>query len=138
MDGLTAAQKLDLMDGEETTVDIRARLEQQAVLCAKTGNDVGLQDALDQEVYVDCKDEFGNTLLILAGQQGNKKIAKMLLRAGADIHAQNDAGCSVLHYCYEYGKSELAQYLQSKGADDSLLNAEGLTPYEGLKKARIE
>ncbi len=34
-----------------------------------------------------------------------------------------------------YNHYELADYLLSKGADDSLLNAEGLTCYEGLHRA---
>ena len=37
-----------------------------------------------------------------------------------------------MHYCYEYGKEELAEYLKEKGADDSIANAEGVTCYEGL------
>ena len=36
-----------------------------------------------------------------------------------------------------YNHYELADYLLSKGADDSLLNAEGLTCYEGLHRADV-
>lgn len=32
---------------------------------------------------------------------------------------------------------ELGEYLKSKGADDSLLNSEGLTCYEGLSAEGI-
>ena len=63
----------------------------------------------------------------------NKKIVKALLRRGANIHVQNQQGNSVLHYCYEYNHVQLAEYLQGKGADDSLLNKNGQTCYEGLQ-----
>ena len=33
---------------------------------------------------------------------------------------------------------ELAEYLISKGADDSILNADGLTCYEGLSMGVVE
>ena len=35
-------------------------------------------------------------------------------------------------YCYSYGFTELGEYFISKGADDSVRNADGLTCYEGL------
>ena len=85
-------------------------------------------------MFIDVQDEHGNTLLLLAAQQGNKRVVKALLRRGANIHAQNQQGNSVLHYCYEYGHVNLAEYLQGKGADDSLLNKHGLTCYEGLQQ----
>ena len=42
-------------------------------------------------------------------------------------------GQTPLHYCYEYGFDDLAEYLKSKGADDSLRNMFGLTCYNGLR-----
>ena len=36
------------------------------------------------------------------------------------------------------GFDELAEYLQSKGADDSLRNADGLTCYEGLNQRVVD
>jgi ankyrin repeat protein len=46
-------------------------------------------------------------------------------------------GCTVLHYCFEYKHTELGKYLRDKGADDSLLNAEGFTCYEGINAAKV-
>ena len=131
---MSSAEKLLVQNKDPDAIDVKARLEAQACLCAKTGNLEGVEDALDQDVFIDVKDEHGNTLLLLAAQQGSKRIVKSLLRRGANIHSQNEQGNSVLHYCYEYGHVALAEYLQSKGADDSLLNKEGLTCYEGLKQ----
>ena len=109
---------------------------------------------------VDTADEHGNTLLHLSVQQGNKRIAKFLMRRGAKINqqvhgkfeytnsslffvdsclcAQNLNGNTVLHYAFEYNFEELAEYLKEKGADDSLLNADGLTCYEGLSRKEVD
>merc|ERR1712070_273417 len=62
----------------------------------------------------------------------NKRIAKLCLRRGASINKQNLNGQGVLHYACSYGFNDLADYFISKGADDSLRNADGLTCYEGL------
>lgn len=53
-------------------------------------------------------------------------------RAGADLNKQNLNGETVLHFAYAYGFDDLGDYLKSKGADDTIVNIDGLTPYEGL------
>jgi len=109
------------------------------LIAVKTSNYVVLEELLDEcGLEVDTEDQFGNTLLILACQQGNKRMAKFLLRRGAYINAQNHSGNSVLHYLYEYGHVDLATYLVSKGADDSYLNSDGMTCYEGVKKENLD
>jgi len=47
-------------------------------------------------------------------------------------------GQTVLHYCFAYGFTDFAEYLMEKGADNSLLNADGLTCYEGLSLEEVE
>ena len=42
-----------------------------------------------------------------------------------------------LHYAYSYGFESFGEYLISKGADDSIVNADGLTCYEGLSKDNL-
>jgi len=92
----------------------------------------------DTDFPIDTKDPLGNTLLSIAAQNGNKRIAKLCLRRGADINIQNLNGQTVLHYCLAYEFEALAGYFLQKGADDSLLNADGLTCYEGLSLEDIE
>lgn len=90
---------------------------------------------------INTRDKFGNTLLLLACQQGtsNKRICKLFLRRGADINAQNHMGNTCLHYLMAYNQSPiLAQYMIQRGADDSLLNVDGMTCYEGLNKKNSE
>ncbi|KAJ0402332.1 hypothetical protein ATCC90586_006528 [Pythium insidiosum] len=92
----------------------------------------------DWTLPIDAKDVTGNTLLSIACQNNNKRIAKLCLRRGADINTQNLNGQSVLHYCHEYGFHDLMEYLVEKGARDDLLNADGLTCYEGLTKEAVD
>ena len=92
----------------------------------------------DWTLPIDAKDAGGNTLLLVSAQNGNKRIAKLCLRRGADINMQNLNGQTVLHYCFAYGFEDLAQYFMDKGGDDSLVNADGLTCYEGLTMEDVE
>ena len=65
------------------------------------------------------------------------KIAKLLLRRGAKINTVNLAGNGILHYCFTYSFESLGEYFISKGADDSIVNAAGLTCYEGLDAGAV-
>ncbi|GHP12496.1 hypothetical protein PPROV_001122400 [Pycnococcus provasolii] len=66
----------------------------------------------------DARDQFGNTMLIVACQNNRKRIAKMALRYGVNPNATNLQGKTALHYCREYGYDDLGDYLLSKGAHD--------------------
>eukprot|EP00939_MAST-03C_sp_MAST-3C-sp1_P001418 g1418.t1 len=92
----------------------------------------------DWALDIDEKDKNGNTLLHVSAQNGNKRIAKLALRHGANINEKNLNGNTVLHYCYEYDNEKLAEYLIGKGADDGIVNASGMTCYEGLSMEEIE
>lgn len=92
-----------------------------------------VQQYLESGFPVNSRDKNGNTLLSIACQNGNKRVAKAALRQGADINSQNDKGNSPLHFCFSYGFGEsLGAYLISKGADTTVRNRAGLTCYEGI------
>ena len=57
--------------GEE--LDLKAKMEASLIMCSKAGNIQGCEDALDQDAFIDCKDDHGNTPLLLAAS------CKMLL-----------------------------------------------------------
>ncbi|GMG16434.1 unnamed protein product [Phytophthora fragariaefolia] len=97
-----------------------------------------LLNSPDRSISIDAKDATGNTLLSVACQNNNKRIVKLCLRRGADINTQNLNGQSLLHYCHEYGFHDLMEYLMEKGARDDLLNADGLTCYEGLTQEAVD
>ncbi|GMI06083.1 hypothetical protein TrLO_g2301 [Triparma laevis f. longispina] len=121
--------------GEE---DIARDNAHKAILAVKNANFDDLETVLDEDVQIDTKDEYGNTLLILACQQGNKRMSKFLLRRGATINQQNNLGNTLLHYLHEYKNDSLFEYMKQKGADDSFVNADGCTCYEGLKKDAVD
>lgn len=67
---------------------------------ARHGRCEEIERKLNEGLPVDVRDEFGNTMLITACQNGNKRVAKAVLRRGADINARNYKGNTPLHYCY--------------------------------------
>merc|ERR1712146_809154 len=85
-----------------------------------------IESLLEKGAPVDATDEFGNTPLVIAAQNGYKRMTKLLLRHNADINAQNNRGNTPLHFSYAYGFKVLAEYLKEKGADDTIRNDGGL------------
>jgi ankyrin repeat protein len=92
-----------------------------------------IERLLDRGIPINVRDEYGNTLLTIACQNGSKRVAKIVLRRGADINARNYRGNTPLHYCYHYGYGDsLGQYLMSKGADASIRNNSGRSCFDGI------
>lgn len=103
----------------------------KAIFAARSGNVSELEAAIDTfGVPLDARDENGNTLLILAAQQNDKRLVKLLLRRGADPNLLNHSGNSALHFCFGYSYTDLGEYLVQKGAKDDVTNKDGLTCYE--------
>ena len=62
-----------------------------------------LERLLDESgIPANVRDPHGNTILIVACQNGLKRIAKLALRRGADINARNYKGKTCLHFCSAY------------------------------------
>jgi len=97
---------------------------------ARHGRLTEVQLALDEGMGVNSCDNHGNTLLHVACQNGNKKLAKMLLRRHADINATNKNGNTSLHFCFMYAYYGMAEYIMSKGADDTIRNKSNQTAYD--------
>ena len=72
-------------------------------------------------------------MLLVCAQNGQKRIAKLLLRNFADMNAVNARGDSAMHLCFKFNYRELGEYLKSKGADDTIRNAKGQNCYEAKK-----
>lgn len=97
------------------------------------GRIVEIERHLDKGIPIDVRDQYGNTLLIIACQNGNKRVAKLLLRRGANINGRNHKGNTPLHYCYTFGYGDtLGSYLMTKGADSSMRNNQGKLPWDGI------
>ncbi len=86
-------------------------------------------------------DQHGNTLLHISAQNGNLHIAKLLLSKGSNANHQNHAGQTPGHFAIAYQFYDYSAWLfdpEGAGADDTLCNADGLTPYDGLAGADEE
>ena len=94
---------------------------------------VELEDLFLKGVDPDSRDNYGNTILIVACQNGNKRIAKLSLRYGSKINLFNIMGNTALHFCYEYKYFDLAEYLISKGANQNIKNIRNLKSNEGIR-----
>lgn len=82
---------------------------------------------------VDAEDERGNTLLLVAAQNSNKRLVEMLLVRGAAINHQNAQGNTALHFAIAFdSEGKVAEYLIEHGADDTIQNVEGMTAYDGV------
>eukprot|EP00947_MAST-08B_sp_MAST-8B-sp1_P002350 g2350.t1 len=77
-------------------------------------------------------DRRGNTLLVAAAQSGDLKMAKFLVKKGAYVNHRNADGNTAMHFAFHFGYADLAAWLIESGADDTLLNRKGLSPYDGL------
>lgn len=99
-----------------------------------------VEQLLQQEpTLVETTDAGGNTLLHVACQNNNRRIARLLVKAKAQINVQNvKGGNTPLHYCYAYEYNQLAEFLISRNADDTIRNNDGLLPSQGLGKAETE
>src|SRR6267142_2341996 len=69
-----------------------------------------------------------STPLHLASQQGNVKVARILVEYGADVSAQNNEGSTPLHLVSRSGSMDLAWLLVKHGADVSANNKRRSTP----------
>ena len=77
-------------------------------------------------------DEHGNTMLCHACQNGNIKMVKYLMGKGANPNHQNHHGQTAAHFAIAYKFFDLSEWLFENGADDTLENKFGLSPYDGL------
>ena len=73
-------------------------------------------------------------MLLVAAQNCNRRMAEMLCARGAAINHQNAQGNTALHFAMSFDtEGLLAEYLIQNGADDTIENIDGLTPYDGVK-----
>ena len=83
---------------------------------------LGAIDALksllvNREIDADLRDAKGNTLLLVACQNGHKRIVKLVLREGADVNATNFQGNTALHYAARMGFIECVKALIANNAN---------------------
>jgi hypothetical protein len=73
-----------------------------------------------------------NTLLHVACSNGYARIAKLLIKAGANVDACNADGNTPLHLCYQYGRLALVSILIASNANENARNKKDLFPAQLL------
>ena len=100
---------------------------------ARNGRVKRVEESLNLGFPIDAEDEKGNTLLLVATQNSNKRLVEMLLVRGANINHQNALGNTALHFAIAFDtEGSIGEYLIEHGADDTIENISGLTPYDGV------
>ena len=77
-------------------------------------------------------------MLHVSAQNGNEKIAKLLIEKGANANHQNRQGQTPGHFANSYGFWDMLSWLfdpEGAGADDTITNRFGLGVYDGLAAA---
>ncbi|CAM9463113.1 unnamed protein product [Chrysoparadoxa australica] len=114
------------------------RLFEKSLVRVQYVADIGTsyQEGYEKEPFnMNKTDEHGNTLLMIASQNGNLKVSKLFIQKGANPNHQNKQGQTAGHYATAYQFFELVGWLfdpAEVGADDTLENKFGLGPYDGL------
>ncbi|CAE5960375.1 unnamed protein product [Arabidopsis arenosa] len=96
---------------------------------AAFGDVEGLKTAL-ATANKDEEDSEGRTALHLACSYGKVKCAKVLLDAGANLHAVDKNNNTPLHYAANCGRKRCIRLLLKKGAKVTLQNMNGKTPID--------
>ncbi|WP_425385820.1 ankyrin repeat domain-containing protein [Wolbachia endosymbiont (group A) of Barypeithes pellucidus] len=82
---------------------------------------------LDKE-YV--TEEYSNTSLHLAAEQGDLNAVKYFVEKGGDISAQNEMGYTPLHLAAKNGNLDMVKYLIENGANPKAIDNDGKTPLD--------
>ena len=85
--------------------------------------------------HIDRRDQFGYTLLCLAVHYGRVEMVDVLLKNGASPTVQtieSDGKNTPLHIAVNFKFKKIQDLLIEAGADENMLNAKGLTPWEGF------
>ncbi|MCG7569463.1 ankyrin repeat domain-containing protein [Pseudoalteromonas sp. CNC9-20] len=85
---------------------------QSALMLAAEKGFVAVLEAILSDASMDAKDEQGNTALHYAVAADNSACLKLLLRAGANFHAKNNAGLSCYRYAVERNRKELVRLME--------------------------
>ena len=122
--------KSELIKGANTFIEI-------LFLYIKDGNYQNFQDMFQKfNPGIEERDENQNSFLNIAVQCGCKEIILFLLERGANTNSQNKKLNTPLHYALSFQNYDIADLLLKYGADESIKNSVGLTPWQCLKSTQ--
>lgn len=84
---------------------------------AASGDVRRVRTVLNTGEAVDARDEAGRTPLMIAARRGHAAVARALLEAGADPHAGQPGGPSVLVFAVEGRSADVVEALVGRGVD---------------------
>jgi ankyrin repeat protein len=80
------------------------------------------------KIFIDLRDESGNTALTWAVGQVQKEMVKLLLAEGADVEATDKTSWPALTHAAWHGQNETVELLLEKGAAIDARDKNGRTP----------
>ncbi|XP_059899102.1 ankyrin repeat and MYND domain-containing protein 2-like [Gadus macrocephalus] len=103
---------------------------ERAILELISAGDVSEAEKLlaNQDMRVNCLDEFGMTPLMHAAYKGKAHMCQLLLRHGADVNCnQHEYGYTALMFAGLSGKSDITTMMLDAGAEVDVVNSVGRT-----------
>jgi ankyrin repeat protein len=104
----------------------------EIIRAAKSGDAERVSSLLaNDKSLVKARDKDGSTPLHCAVWKGHQQLIALLLKAGADVNAQNENdhwGTTPLHAAAHANQAAIAQLLIDHGADVQATDREGRTP----------
>ena len=83
---------------------------------------INFKELIKYNFPLNAKDNDGDTALILASNQGNIEIVKLLIGAGVDLNIKNNGGGTALMWASKYNHIEIAKLLINAGANLNIKN----------------
>ena len=82
---------------------------------------------------LNAQDDVGRTPLHFAIAFGHEKVARRLMKEGADLAIVDEKGNTPLHYAAGYGYEAIVEALIARGADKKAVNSDGRTAADVAK-----
>ena len=94
----------------------------------RQNDSTGIVYNISQGGYVDSQDEYGKTPLMVAAENGNTGIARLLIDKGANLNARSNYGDTPLTWSAYKGHVDTVKLLVERGADSNIASNEGNSP----------
>jgi ankyrin repeat protein len=95
-----------------------SELGKKLLMASFKGDADGVKKMLELGAGVNVRNEFGQTPLIIAAQQGHRETTKILINSGADVKAKDNNGKSAWWWAASFKKMEVKELLEKYGAKE--------------------